>query len=61
MFESTSFPGGLEAVPFSKPIHDTYALIWRRDHSLTPATSELVSMTRQLMTGFAQSSRPATA
>jgi DNA-binding transcriptional LysR family regulator len=55
VFESTSFPSGLDAVPFSKPIHDTYALIWRRDHSLSPATSELVSMTRQLMAGFGQS------
>jgi DNA-binding transcriptional LysR family regulator len=57
IYESTSFPGDLEAVPFSKPIHDTYAFIWRRDHSLSPATSELIAMTRQLMAGFGQSSR----
>jgi DNA-binding transcriptional LysR family regulator len=58
VYESTTFPSDLEAVPFTKPIHDTYAVIWRRDHALSPATSELVAMTKQLMAGFGKSSHP---
>ena len=55
VFESASFPAGLHGVPFSRPIQDTYAFIWRKDHALSPATSELISMARQLMAGFGQS------
>jgi hypothetical protein len=52
VFESTSFPAGLDVAPFTRPIHDTYAFIWRRDHALSPATAELIAMARQLMPGF---------
>jgi DNA-binding transcriptional LysR family regulator len=51
VYESTSFPAGLDAVPFIRPIQDTYAFIWRKDHALSPATSELITMARQLMAG----------
>ena len=52
--ESTSFPPALAVVPFVKPIYDTYALIWRKDHRPSPATAELIAMARQLMAGYAQ-------
>lgn len=49
VYESTSFPSGLDVAPFTRALHDTYAFIWRRDHALSPATSELIAMARQLM------------
>jgi DNA-binding transcriptional LysR family regulator len=47
--ESTAFPAGLAVVSFSQPIYDTYVFISRKDHSLSPATTELMAMARQLM------------
>ena len=58
VYESTSFPTGLAVVPFSRPIYDQYAFVWRKDHTLSPATSELIAMTRQLMAKFDKPSRP---
>jgi DNA-binding transcriptional LysR family regulator len=52
--ESTAFPAGLEVTPFTRPIYDTYAFIWRKDHKLSPASEELVGMARQLMTSYGQ-------
>jgi DNA-binding transcriptional LysR family regulator len=52
VYESTSFPSGLAVAPFEKPIFDTYALIWRKDHVLSPATAELLAMAKQLMAGY---------
>jgi DNA-binding transcriptional LysR family regulator len=55
VYESASFPAGLAVAPFTRPIHDHYAFIRRKDHALSPATSELITMARQLMAGFGQS------
>jgi DNA-binding transcriptional LysR family regulator len=52
--ESTTFPSGLNVVPFERSIYDTYAFVWRKDHSLSPATAELVAMARQLMLSYGQ-------
>jgi hypothetical protein len=49
---TTSFPADLEVAPFTRPIQDTYAFIWRKDHTLSPATAELIAMARQLMSGY---------
>lgn len=32
-------------VPFAEPLFDTFALVWRRDARLSPATRELVALT----------------
>jgi DNA-binding transcriptional LysR family regulator len=37
----------LKAVPFEQPLFDTYAFIRRRDHKLSAATAELVSLVRR--------------
>jgi DNA-binding transcriptional LysR family regulator len=52
VYESTSFPADVGVVSFSRPIYDTYAFVWRKDHSLSPASLELVAMARQLMAGY---------
>lgn len=52
--ESTAFPAGLEVTSFTRPIYDTYAFVWRKDHSLSPASAELVAMARQLMASYGQ-------
>lgn len=57
--ESASFPAGLETVPFATPIYDTYAFIRRRDHSLSPASAQLVAMARKLMAAYARPGDPA--
>jgi hypothetical protein len=46
VYESASFPAGLEVAPFTRRIHDSYAFIRRKDHALSPATSELITMAR---------------
>jgi DNA-binding transcriptional LysR family regulator len=50
--ESTAFPSVLEVVPFTRRIYDTYAFVWRKDHSLSPASAELIAMARQLMASY---------
>lgn len=57
VYESTSFPSGLDVVSFERQVQDTYAFIWRRDHALSPATSELVEMARHLMAGYGKALR----
>jgi DNA-binding transcriptional LysR family regulator len=59
--ESTAFPAGLEVVPFTRPIFDTYAFVWRKDHSLSPASAELMAMARQLMASYGKPARPPSA
>jgi DNA-binding transcriptional LysR family regulator len=56
--ESTAFPSGLDVVPFARSIYDTYAFVWRRDHSLSPASAELMGMARQLMLSYGQPPQP---
>lgn len=50
--DSAAFPPGLELVPFERPIYNTFAFTWRRDHKLSPATAELVRLARRHMESF---------
>jgi len=45
--ESTAWPRELEAVSLELPMFHTYALVWRRDHQLSPASAELVRLARR--------------
>ena len=56
--ESTAFPSGLDVAPFERPIYDTYAFVWRRDHTLSPASSELMTLARQLMASYGKPPLP---
>jgi DNA-binding transcriptional LysR family regulator len=56
--ESTAFPSSLDVVPFAFPIFDTYAFVWRKDHTLSPASAALVAMARQLMVSYGMPPRP---
>jgi DNA-binding transcriptional LysR family regulator len=56
--ESTAFPSALQVVPFTREIYDTYGFVWRKDHSLSPASAELVAMARQLMASYGKPARP---
>jgi DNA-binding transcriptional LysR family regulator len=56
--ESTAFPSTLQVVPFTREIYDTYAFVWRKDHSLSPASAELMAMARQLMASYGKPPRP---
>jgi DNA-binding transcriptional LysR family regulator len=56
--ESTAFPSALQVVPFTREIYDTYAFVWRKDHSLSPASAELMAMARQLMVSYGKPPRP---
>jgi len=50
--ESPNVPAGLEFVSFERPIFDTYAFVWRRDHQLSPATAELVRLAKKHMESY---------
>lgn len=50
--DGAAFVEGLTLVPFARPIHDTFAFVWRRDHQLSPATKELLRLTRRHMESF---------
>jgi DNA-binding transcriptional LysR family regulator len=50
--DTAAFPAGLELVPFERPIYNTFAFAWRRDHKLSPATAELVRLARRHMQSF---------
>ncbi len=50
--ETMGVPPGLEVVSFSPRIFDTFAFIRRRDHALSPATAELIRVTRARMASF---------
>ncbi|HEV7941494.1 MAG TPA: LysR family transcriptional regulator [Solirubrobacteraceae bacterium] len=50
--DSTSGPPELVAVPFERPLYDTYGFIWRREHPLSPATAELVRLARRHMESY---------
>jgi hypothetical protein len=50
--DSAAFAPGLELVPFERPIYNTFAFTWRRDHKLSPATAELVRLAREHMQSF---------
>ena len=47
-----SFPGNLVAVPFSPPLYDTFAFVWRRGFRLPPATRELLRLAEELIRSF---------
>jgi DNA-binding transcriptional LysR family regulator len=55
--ESTWFPHGLKAVSFARPLYDTYAFVWRRDHTPSPASAELMRLARQKMASYEQRER----
>jgi DNA-binding transcriptional LysR family regulator len=50
--ESTSAHPELDAVSFERPLYDTYAFVWRHDHALSPASTELIRLVRQQMAGY---------
>ncbi len=47
-----SFPANLIAVPFSPPLFDTFAFVWRRGQRLPPATRELLRLAEELIRRF---------
>jgi DNA-binding transcriptional LysR family regulator len=50
--EAATWRGQLEAVSFEPPVFHTCAVIWRRGHTLSPATAELIRLTRQHMAPY---------
>lgn len=50
--ERPDVQAGLHYVPFEFPIFETYAFISRRDHTLSPASAELVRMARRQMCSY---------
>lgn len=55
--ESPNIPAALQSVSFERPIYDTYAFVWRRDHQLSPATAELVRLARKHMESYGRPAR----
>ncbi len=47
--DSPAFPGNLHVVPFAEPLYDTVALVQRDGGVLSPATTELMHLARQLL------------
>ncbi|WP_344136043.1 LysR family transcriptional regulator [Saccharopolyspora halophila] len=57
--QSPRFPRGLRTTPFAPPLHDTIALIRRRDRPLSPATTELARLAQNALLSTTRSG-PAT-
>lgn len=56
--ESASAHPELDVVSFERPLHDTYAFVWRRDHRLSPASAELIRLATQQMAGYGRPPAP---
>jgi DNA-binding transcriptional LysR family regulator len=56
--ESIGLPGGLDVVPFQKRVFDTFALVCRADHKPSPATAELMRLTREHIASFGRPVHP---
>jgi len=56
--ESGRLAPQLAYVSFERPIYDTYAFVWRRDHKLSSATMELVRLVRQHMESYGRPADP---
>lgn len=50
--ESIGLPSGMGLVPFAPRLFDTFAFVWRRDHTPSPATAELIRLTREHLATF---------
>lgn len=55
--ESSQFPEALATVSFERPLTETYAFIRRRDHQLSPASTELVRLAREQMETYGRPAR----
>jgi DNA-binding transcriptional LysR family regulator len=49
---SADMPPDVPVVSFEPPIYDTFAFVWRRGHEPSPATRELLLLTRTHMESF---------
>lgn len=58
VIESDDFPASLRTVPFDPPLYDTFAFIWRRSTTLSPATEELIRLTEAHMARFGRPALP---
>lgn len=56
--ETAWFPETLSLVGLEQPLYDTFAFVWRKDAQLSPATQELVRLTRLQMATYGRPALP---